>query len=187
MNKWVLVLVLLGGVLALWVLGFGQTLGVDAFTGSTAKPLEPQSVAAYEPLTIPYTDPVLGFTVRYPVGYIVDAIEGEHIHFFAAGPTGFSEDFLFQATNQSLSFIDLRQIALDVGANPVSETRVDANGKTALRLEAELPGDDLLESETLVLGLVPCNEYRLYLTAVIPDSLSDDVALADYVLQTAQC
>ncbi|MBI4360956.1 hypothetical protein HY572_04265 [Candidatus Micrarchaeota archaeon] len=187
MNKWVLVLVLLGGVLALWVLGFGQSLGFNALTGPSTKPLSPESVATYEPLTIQYIDSELGFSVRHPIGYIVDAIPGEHVHFFASSPSGFSEDYLFKTTNETLSFKDLREIAVELEAKPVREDQVNVNGKTALRLQAVLPGDELLESETLVLGVIPCPGYRLYFTAVIPDSLSDDVALADYVLQTAQC
>lgn len=187
MNKWILVLVLLGGVLALWVLGFGQAAGLDSLTGSSAKKLPAESIATYEPLTIQYTDPVLGFSVRHPIGYVVDSIDGEHVHFFASGPGELSEDFLFKTTNETLSFKDLREIALEIGANPVREDQVQVNGKTALRLQAVLPGDELLESGHLILGAVPCPEYRLYFTAVIPNSLSDDVALADYVLQTATC
>lgn len=185
--------------LALPLLFAAAVLGLYFFAGGAqwaqtfasnlvpAPGLTPELSARFDNLTIPYVDPALGFSVRYPVGYPLDAPDGDSVSFYAPGPTGVSEAFVFQAVKPDYGADDLKAAAADLSADLRSQQTVTVDGRPALRLLYDLPADQVGEKAQLLQGLVPCGNYSLFLAATVPQSLHDDVALADYALYTARC
>ncbi len=142
----------------------------------------------YEPLSLTYVDPVHGFSVRYPLGYPLQADDGQTVTFFAPGPSGLSESYVFQVVNESYSAKELESIGVEeFQVDPVSMQTVSVSGRPIIRLQYLIPPEHFGESLHIVQALVPCGTYSLYFVASIPDSLRDDVALADYSLYSAQC
>ncbi len=161
---------------------------VGSAISSLNEPTLSESVReTYEPLTLQYRDPIRGYSIRYPVGYPLEATDGESAAFYAAGPNGISEMFLWTATEETASRQDLQFAADEVDAQLVSESSVTIDGRKSLRLEYTVAADQIGESARLVQGWIPCGNYSLHLVAMIPDSLAQDKDLADYTLYTARC
>lgn len=142
----------------------------------------------FEPLTISFTDPIRGYSVRYPVGYPLQAEDGQSVTFFALGPSGLSETFVFQVVNDSYSAEELETIGTEeFQVKPESVQSLSVSGKKIIRIQYLIPKDQFGEPLYMVQGFVPCGNYSLYFVASIPDSLKDDLDLADYSLYSAQC
>ena len=146
-----------------------------------------QLAEKYGPLTLAYQDPILGFSFRYPIGYPLEVQEGVSATFYASGPNGISEAFYWLVANETYSVDDLKDAAAELNGELVSMRKIDVDGKNALRLQYALPAAEVGEPAQLIQGWIPCGNYSLYLSAIIPQSLSDDVDLADYTLTTARC
>jgi len=143
--------------------------------------------STYDGLTLSHQDPVLGFSVRYPLGYPLESVEGQTVAFYASSPSGVSEMFFWSAVDDDPSPSELKDAAADLDAQLLSERKIRVDGKEALRLEYAMAADQVGEPARLIQGLIPCGNYSLYLSAVIPDTLAQDKDLADYTLSTARC
>ncbi len=142
----------------------------------------------YDNVTLSYTDPIRGYSIRYPTGYPLQSEDGQGVLFFAPGPSGLSESFVFRVANETYSSEELQDIALEeLQVTPLSQTERTVQGRRILRLQYLIPEDELGEPLHIVQGLVPCSGYSLYFVASIPETLKDDLNLADYSLYTARC
>ncbi|MBI2445936.1 hypothetical protein HYV43_06110 [Candidatus Micrarchaeota archaeon] len=142
----------------------------------------------YESHSLAFTDAVRGYSIRYPVGYPLEVEDGKTALFFAPGPSGLSETFVFQVVNGTYTLEELKDIAFDeLAVPPDSETVQTVDGRRILRLQYRIAPDEFGETLHMVQGLVPCGDYSLYFVASIPESLKDDISLADYSLYSAKC
>ncbi len=181
------ILLLLGIAAVLALLLFSITGAKDTVVPPAPEEMPIALADQYDSLTIAYSNPERGYSVRYPVGYPIESIIGGGVSFYSVGPSGMAETFVFNPVSSNFTALNLKDAAADLDARIVSEGFVSANGKKAVRIEYVVPSDQWGEELRLVQGLVPCDGYSLLFVASIPESLRDDVSLADYSLYTAKC
>ncbi len=186
LRSWILLVLLTALGFALFLF-----LGTGSFSSELSGVFiqdSPAALSRFEAGTLSFVDPIAGYAFRYPVGYLLEVEEGKSAVFYAPGPSGFSESFVLTTTTQTLDPRYLESLVQDefLNARKVSQSRVRVNGKAAWRLQyfAAAPG---LEDLHVVQGSVPCGALWLYFVATIPDSLREDVELADYVLYSLSC
>ncbi|MBI5036444.1 hypothetical protein HZC09_03800 [Candidatus Micrarchaeota archaeon] len=159
----------------------------SAVFSSAVEQVTPEQIGAYEQYLITYADPILNFSLRYPKGYVAESVEGQAFVFYSPSPSGYSESFIISAVNDTSEDLEAAITEEYEGAKKTSQARVSANSKTVERRHYSIPPTEGLEEMHLVQSLVPCSNYSLYYLAVIPDSVKEDVGLADYILTSLSC
>ena len=149
--------------------------------------LSDRNFSDYEALTLFYQDPELDFKVRYPAGYVVTAEDGQSVSFYTPTLQSLSEAHTFFVVNETRTIEDLkRSVQNDVeGARVTLETTLSLNGKTAPLIYYQADSGPVRLH--LVQSLLSCTGYQLYYLGVVPDVVSEDVILSEYMLKTAQC
>lgn len=173
------------------ILALALVFGVPSI-GSGFSLIPPESMPSglsekYDAATLSFTDPELGYSLRYPTGYPLEVQDGQTVVFYAPDADGVSETFFWQALNETTSLVELKEAAAQLDGRLLSEKTVRVDGQNAWRLEYVLPVGQIGVPAHLIQGYVPCGNFSLYLAATIPDSLSGDLALADYALYSARC
>ncbi|MBI5229185.1 hypothetical protein HY991_03675 [Candidatus Micrarchaeota archaeon] len=150
----------------------------------------------YQENLITYYDSEYGFSVRYPIGYMVFAypIFGVHVR-FQADFRGFSSEVIdvrvINSTDQAKNAFreNLKEFA---GKELLEQKETTVNGRNAFILKAKKAleeGEDVFYfTEAFYECVLPNKEgYSLSLVAAIPEGLLADQQLIDYMVYSLKC
>ena len=145
---------------------------------------------------ISFTHPTWGFRVNYPVGYIAGSDPEPEVSFRALANSGFSSAEVLEVRVAERGFTEKdfeNTISAFAAGELVSKSSGTVDGKKAFFYEVGQKRDETGETLFVKNAVYPdCKAldgtlYTAVVTAVVPDVLSTDFALADYVLLSFKC
>lgn len=146
-----------------------------------------------------YTDPVYGFKLHYPQGYLAlaDPDPGVHVRFIADFPFSSSEVIDVAVTNTSTGEADFAAAQKSFNASEITSLSQDVvNGRPAYFIAAVVVHPDTNETLYIRQSFLSCpaataepgvGDYWVEETAVIPEALAGDVPLAEYMEYGLTC
>ncbi|MBI5636044.1 hypothetical protein HY993_03735 [Candidatus Micrarchaeota archaeon] len=178
-------------VLIAYFLSVGKSDSVNtALTGKSAVDANFESLSKkYAPLTISYQEPELNYSIRIPVGYESQSNPDNQtsLRVKANYPGASSEVFDVSAYEKtSFSARDFEEMRGEYQEAPGAfETTV--NGRKTVLFSAS--NSSWFEGEQIFyrFALIDCPSYALLFNAVVPDELSSDLELYDYMLGSIKC
>ncbi len=154
---------------------------------------------AYKDRLLNYTDPVYGFSLRYPIGYYVqsDPEPGVRLRLSADVPFSSSEVIDFAASNDTFTDTDFDAIVRAYAPQAITFTRRDSiNGRIAFQLGANMTSEYTNENLLVRQLFLQCSgenaepgvgSYWLAITALVPSSVAADLIFVDYLAYRVSC
>lgn len=142
----------------------------------------------YDSLTLVYTDPADGYSIRIPIGYEAIANPDEITSLrIAAHLIGSSSEVFSVALFEDTDFSQEELKQLTGFDQVLSQKDTSVNGRKTILFSAV--NQSVVDGEQLYykLALVQCPSYTISFTGVIPDELSPDLELYDYMLGSIKC
>lgn len=199
-SGWKISAAILVVAIIIWYFAYGtpaanpvkQALGVKTPLEKTGEAFEKQ----YGKNFITFTDPDYGFSVKHPVGYNVVAGIGDdaRVIISATSVEGFTEAITVGVTNETFGSKEFNElVALYEPEYVKAAKETSIGGRQAFYLSVEGPdeftGENSFMHQATVTGCrAPGgSEYAAIVTAIVPEPIAAELAVADYMIASFKC
>ncbi|MFA5246727.1 MAG: hypothetical protein WC408_02425 [Candidatus Micrarchaeia archaeon] len=142
-----------------------------------------------------YTHPSYGFSVKYPVGYMVYSkpMAEEALMFSADYASGYPVIMKFMVVNETFTEADVNDTVAELKAEQTSEFAITSYGlvsigsKRLYQIAAIQKSDILGENILLAFNFVTCKDYSLMVETAVPESSKAEQSIFSSIIESINC